>query len=198
MSATSRVLPRYGSYRGKGEALWKSLYETTGDLVAWSDTDIRDWHPRFLYGTLGPLLDGAAHRLRQGLLPAADRPGRPDEGGRRRTRHGARRAAAHQPLLPGAVGLHPAARGRVRRTARAPRGASRSSPATRSRSATSSTSRSGSGSTASARSTWTSGPSQPGAGGPLEDELRHPPGGHEAARGARRGRRSCRGARARP
>ncbi len=50
------ILPRYGSYRGKGEALWKSLYETTGDLVAWSDTDIQDWHPRFFYGTLGPLL----------------------------------------------------------------------------------------------------------------------------------------------
>jgi len=52
----SQVLPRYGSYRGKGEALWKSLYETSGDLIAWSDTDIVDWHPRFLYGTLGPLL----------------------------------------------------------------------------------------------------------------------------------------------
>jgi len=51
-----QVLPRYGAYRGKGEALWKSLYETSGDLVAWSDTDISDWHPRFLYGTLGPLL----------------------------------------------------------------------------------------------------------------------------------------------
>ena len=50
------VLTRYGSYVGKGEALWKSLYETSGDLVAWSDTDISDWHPRFLYGTLGPLL----------------------------------------------------------------------------------------------------------------------------------------------
>ena len=55
-SATPDVLPRYGSYKGKGEALWKSLYETTGDLVAWSDTDIQDWHPRFFYGTLGPLL----------------------------------------------------------------------------------------------------------------------------------------------
>jgi glucosyl-3-phosphoglycerate synthase len=51
-----QVLPRYGSYRGKGEALWKSLYVTEGDLVVWSDTDIRDWHPRFFYGTLGPLL----------------------------------------------------------------------------------------------------------------------------------------------
>jgi glucosyl-3-phosphoglycerate synthase len=50
------VLGRYGSYRGKGEALWKSLYETSGDLVAWCDTDIRDWHPRFVYGTLGALL----------------------------------------------------------------------------------------------------------------------------------------------
>jgi nucleotide-binding universal stress UspA family protein len=52
----SDVLPRYGSYPGKGEALWKSLYETTGDLICWADTDIVDWHPRFLYGTLGPLL----------------------------------------------------------------------------------------------------------------------------------------------
>ena len=52
----SEILPRYGSYKGKGEALWKSLYETSGDLVAWCDTDIIDWHPRFLYGTLGPLL----------------------------------------------------------------------------------------------------------------------------------------------
>jgi nucleotide-binding universal stress UspA family protein len=50
------VLPQYGSYKGKGEALWKSLFETTGDLIAWSDTDIKDWHPRFFYGTLGPLL----------------------------------------------------------------------------------------------------------------------------------------------
>jgi glucosyl-3-phosphoglycerate synthase len=52
----SEVLPKYGSYSGKGEALWKSLYETTGDLIVWSDTDIQDWHPRFIYGTLGPLL----------------------------------------------------------------------------------------------------------------------------------------------
>jgi glucosyl-3-phosphoglycerate synthase len=52
----SDILPGYGSFRGKGEALWKSLYATSGDLVAWCDTDIRDWHPRFVYGTLGPLL----------------------------------------------------------------------------------------------------------------------------------------------
>jgi nucleotide-binding universal stress UspA family protein len=50
------VLPRYGSYRGKGEALWKSLYETSGDIVVWADTDVRNWHQRMVYGTLGPLL----------------------------------------------------------------------------------------------------------------------------------------------
>jgi glucosyl-3-phosphoglycerate synthase len=50
------ILPRYGSFTGKGEALWKSLYETTGDLIVWADTDVRNWHPRMVYGTLGPLL----------------------------------------------------------------------------------------------------------------------------------------------
>jgi glucosyl-3-phosphoglycerate synthase len=50
------VLARYGSFRGKGEALWKSLYETTGDIVVWADTDVKNWHQRMVYGTLGPLL----------------------------------------------------------------------------------------------------------------------------------------------
>jgi len=50
------VLSRYGSFRGKGEALWKSLFETSGDIVVWADTDVRNWHPRMVYGTLGPLL----------------------------------------------------------------------------------------------------------------------------------------------
>jgi glucosyl-3-phosphoglycerate synthase len=50
------VLPFYGTYRGKGEALWKSLHETSGDIVAWADTDVRSWHPRMVYGTVGPLL----------------------------------------------------------------------------------------------------------------------------------------------
>ena len=50
------VLSRYGSFKGKGEALWKSLHETTGDIIVWADTDVRNWHPRMVYGTLGPLL----------------------------------------------------------------------------------------------------------------------------------------------
>jgi glucosyl-3-phosphoglycerate synthase len=50
------VLSRYGSFRGKGEALWKSLFETSGDIVVWADTDVHNWHHRMVYGTLGPLL----------------------------------------------------------------------------------------------------------------------------------------------
>ncbi len=50
------VLARYGSYRGKGEALWKSLFESSGDIIVWCDTDVHNWHPRMAYGTLGPLL----------------------------------------------------------------------------------------------------------------------------------------------
>lgn len=50
------ILPQYGSFVGKGEALWKSLYVMNGDIVAWVDTDIKNFHPRFVYGILGPLL----------------------------------------------------------------------------------------------------------------------------------------------
>jgi nucleotide-binding universal stress UspA family protein len=50
------ILPRYGAFSGKGEALWKSLYEATGDLIVWADTDVRNWNARLVYGTIGPLL----------------------------------------------------------------------------------------------------------------------------------------------
>ncbi len=50
------LLPRYGMRDGKGEALWKSLYVTTGDIVLWCDTDIKNFHPRFIYGLAGPLI----------------------------------------------------------------------------------------------------------------------------------------------
>ncbi|HUI89504.1 MAG TPA: glucosyl-3-phosphoglycerate synthase [Anaerolineales bacterium] len=50
------VLQRYGVRDGKGEALWKSLFCTRGDIVIWIDTDIVNIHPRFVYGLIGPLL----------------------------------------------------------------------------------------------------------------------------------------------
>jgi glycosyltransferase involved in cell wall biosynthesis/nucleotide-binding universal stress UspA family protein len=52
----SEVLPGHGSFKGKGEALWKSLHALRGDIVVWCDTDISNIHPQFVYGTVGPLL----------------------------------------------------------------------------------------------------------------------------------------------
>jgi nucleotide-binding universal stress UspA family protein len=51
-----QLLPQYGARAGKGEALWKSLYVTKGDIIIWIDSDIVNIHPRFVYGVLGPLL----------------------------------------------------------------------------------------------------------------------------------------------
>ncbi|MGQ0603850.1 MAG: glucosyl-3-phosphoglycerate synthase [Anaerolineales bacterium] len=50
------LLPELGARTGKGEALWKSLLVTRGDLIAWIDTDIVNIDPRFVYGVIGPLL----------------------------------------------------------------------------------------------------------------------------------------------
>ena len=51
-----QLLERLGARRGKGEALWKSLLVTRGDIIVWIDTDIVNIHPRFVYGIIGPLL----------------------------------------------------------------------------------------------------------------------------------------------
>jgi glucosyl-3-phosphoglycerate synthase len=41
---------------GKGEALWKSLFVTSGDLLVFIDADLTEWGPHFVTGLLGPLL----------------------------------------------------------------------------------------------------------------------------------------------
>lgn len=50
------VLPEFEPTSGKGEALWKGLAASTGDLVAFVDGDLRDFSPRFVSGLFGPLL----------------------------------------------------------------------------------------------------------------------------------------------
>lgn len=50
------ILPEVGQESGKGEALWKSIYALTGDIIVWVDSDIENFHPRFVYGLVGPLL----------------------------------------------------------------------------------------------------------------------------------------------
>ncbi len=50
------ILPSLEPANGKGEALWKSLFVSKGDIVVWIDSDIENIHPRFVYGLVGPLL----------------------------------------------------------------------------------------------------------------------------------------------
>jgi len=54
--AAESILPEYGEGHGKGEAMWKSLFVSTGDIVVWCDADVLDFDPRYVVGLVGPLL----------------------------------------------------------------------------------------------------------------------------------------------
>src|SRR6476661_4265929 len=54
--ATTEILPAHGTRPGKGEALWKSLAATTGDLVVFLDSDLLGDVAHYVPGLLGPLL----------------------------------------------------------------------------------------------------------------------------------------------
>jgi glucosyl-3-phosphoglycerate synthase len=80
-----RVLPAAGPGRGKGDALWKGLAATTGDLVVFVDADLHEPDRRYVVGLLGPLLTHPA----VGFVKACyDRPLRED--GRTRSSGGGR------------------------------------------------------------------------------------------------------------
>lgn len=50
------ILPEEGDKKGKGENLWKAIYQLGGDIIVYVDADIKNIHPRFVYGLVGPLL----------------------------------------------------------------------------------------------------------------------------------------------
>jgi glucosyl-3-phosphoglycerate synthase len=52
----AEVLVEHGTGPGKGQALWKAVASTTGDLIAFCDADVRDFDERFVIGLLGPLV----------------------------------------------------------------------------------------------------------------------------------------------
>jgi glucosyl-3-phosphoglycerate synthase len=54
--ASSEVLTAHGSRPGKGEALWKSLAATTGDVIVFLDADLLGDVAHYVPGLLGPLL----------------------------------------------------------------------------------------------------------------------------------------------
>ncbi len=50
------ILKKYGEKRGKGENLWKAIYQCKGDILVYIDADIKNIHPRFVYGLIAPLI----------------------------------------------------------------------------------------------------------------------------------------------
>jgi glucosyl-3-phosphoglycerate synthase len=79
--AADSVLPEYGAVGGKGQAMWKAVHVTSGDVIAFCDADIANFGPEFVTGTVGPLLLRDDVAFTKGFY---HRPleGRPGEGGR--------------------------------------------------------------------------------------------------------------------
>ncbi len=79
------LLSEHGPALGKGDAMWRAVAHSRGDVVCFLDADTEDPHPHHLLGLLGPLLEDPQVALVKG---AFDRPFRsggqnlPHEGGR--------------------------------------------------------------------------------------------------------------------
>lgn len=83
--AQADVLAEHGDAAGKGEAMWKGLAATTGEVLAFVDADLDGLDADFLTGLIAPLRDDPALSL---VKAAYDRPLRlaggeqPSGGGR--------------------------------------------------------------------------------------------------------------------
>ncbi len=79
---SGEIRPDLGSVPGKGEAMWKSLFVTRGDLLVFMDADLLDWDTHFVPGLLGPLLTRPEIALVKGFYerPLLGGDGTADEG----------------------------------------------------------------------------------------------------------------------
>jgi glucosyl-3-phosphoglycerate synthase len=85
MLQESDLMPAFGPALGKGDALWRGLSATRGELVVFLDTDTRNFSARFLLDLIAPLLrDPTVHfvkgAFRRPFTHGSDVA--PDEGGR--------------------------------------------------------------------------------------------------------------------
>ena len=81
----SDLQPELGPALGKGDAMWRGLAATSGDIVAFVDTDTEDFHAGFVTGLLGPLLTDPDVAFVKGAFRRPLRVGDtilPDGGGR--------------------------------------------------------------------------------------------------------------------
>lgn len=81
----ARVEPQLGHTRGKGEALWKSLFATSGELLVFIDADLSYVDSHYVTGLLGPLLLDPSVSMVKGFYDrplVTDTGVSPDGGGR--------------------------------------------------------------------------------------------------------------------
>ncbi|AKN16462.1 glucosyl-3-phosphoglycerate synthase [Mycobacterium haemophilum DSM 44634] len=62
-----QAVPEVPTRPGKGEALWRSLAVTSGDIVVFVDSDLINPHPMFVPWLVGPLLTGDGIHLVKGF-----------------------------------------------------------------------------------------------------------------------------------
>ena len=53
---SAEILPDEGFKSGKGENLWKAIYQLRGDVICYVDADIKNIHPKFVSGLVAPLI----------------------------------------------------------------------------------------------------------------------------------------------
>ena len=81
----AEIRPDLGTVPGKGEAMWKSLFVTRGEVLVFMDADLLDWDTHFVPGLLGPLLTRPEVQLVKGCYERPMVAGEtvvPFEGGR--------------------------------------------------------------------------------------------------------------------
>jgi glucosyl-3-phosphoglycerate synthase len=81
----AEVRPDLGTVPGKGEAMWKSMFVTRGEVIVFMDADLLDWDTHFVPGLLGPLLTRPEVQLVKGYYERPMLAGEtvlPFEGGR--------------------------------------------------------------------------------------------------------------------
>jgi glucosyl-3-phosphoglycerate synthase len=79
------VLRKHGPALGKGDAMWRALSATSGDVVCFLDGDTANPQPAHLRGLLGPLLTDSTLQLVKGAFERPLQTGAgqlPNEGGR--------------------------------------------------------------------------------------------------------------------
>lgn len=92
----SEILPQVGPAKGKGENIWKATHQLKGDIICFVDGDVRNMHPRFVYGIVGALL---CHPQLQYVKGYYDRPHAVVEVGERPAGGGRVTEALVRPLL---------------------------------------------------------------------------------------------------